>query len=164
MKHRHAFSPRIAIIAPSTSGKSRTKQEFKDELDINNILKKYNKTGQLPDMIRKDPKYGDFSSPLDYQESMNLVLHAHEQFQNLPARARERFNNDPEKFLVFATDPANAKEMVRLGLAVKRPSDGQPGASAPESNTPSPQVPEAGSGGTPGEEAAPPKSKGKGAK
>ena len=63
---------------------SRTKQSFKDECDINNILKKYNKTGQLPAMIKADPKYGDFSNSASYQESLNLVLLAQEQFSNLP--------------------------------------------------------------------------------
>lgn len=97
-----------------------TKQSFSDECDINNILRRYEKTGQLPDRIKENPRYGDFSQPFDYQESLNIVIHAQEQFSLLSARVRERFNNDPQKFLEFTADPENLPEMVELGLAEKR--------------------------------------------
>lgn len=97
-----------------------TKQHFKDECDINNILARYEKTGQLPSLIKENPKYGDFSSPLQYQDSLNLVLHAQTQFEALGSRVRERFSNDPQKFLAFMQDPNNIDEMVQLGLAEKR--------------------------------------------
>jgi len=98
----------------------RTKQSMKDECDINQIMKKFEKTGILPDMIKTNPQYGDFSEPIEYRDSLELVRHAAEQFQALSAKVRARFNNDPEVFLDFATNPANAEEMVTLGLATKR--------------------------------------------
>lgn len=96
--------------------KSRTKQQFKEECDINNIMKKFEKFGKLPDMIKQNPQYGDFADAPTYQESLNLVIHAQEQFAGLPAKVRERFANDPERFLAWATDGANAKEMASMGL------------------------------------------------
>lgn len=104
---------------------SRTKQSFKDETDINNILKQYQKTGILPDMIKQNPQYGDFANPMDYQESLNLVLFAQQQFASLSSHVRERFNNDPAKFLEFTSNDKNAEEMVRLGLATKNASNDQ---------------------------------------
>jgi len=98
----------------------RTKQSMKDECDINQIMKKFEKTGILPDMIKTNPQYGDFSEPIEYRDSLEIVRHASEQFSNLSAKVRARFNNDPEAFLDFATNPANAEEMVTLGLATKR--------------------------------------------
>lgn len=99
---------------------SRTKQADKDSCDINQIMKRFEKTGVLPEMIKGNPQYGDFSSGLSYQESLNIVMHAQEQFNALSARVRERFGNDPKVFLDFATDPVNGPEMVKLGLAVAK--------------------------------------------
>lgn len=98
---------------------SRTHQSFKQECDINNVLNRYNKTGQLPQLIKENPQYGDFSQMEEFQESLNTVQKAHEQFELLPARTRERFMNDPARFLAFATNPANMREMVQLGLATE---------------------------------------------
>jgi len=102
--------------------KGRTKQSMKDECDINKITARYERTGALPDMIREDPQYGDFSDVPSFQEALHLVSLAETQFGALDARVRARFENDPAQFLAFATDPANLGEMVKLGLAVERPS------------------------------------------
>lgn len=113
---------------------SRTKQSFKDESDINNIMRRYAKTGQLPDLIRRDPQYGDFSEATEYQEALNLVIRAQAQFEALDARVRDRFGNDPARFLEFVQNGENAEEMVKLGLmdsnAVKRVSDARKAAEA----------------------------------
>lgn len=100
---------------------SRTKKSFQAETDINNIMKRYEKTGQLPDLIKKNPQYGDFSNPIDYQESLNTVIKAEQQFSMLNAALRNKFNNDPVQFLEYCANPENQKEMVKLGLAVRRP-------------------------------------------
>lgn len=100
---------------------SKTKQQFKAECDMNNILAKTLKTGQLPDLIKKNPQYGDFSKSLDFQDSMNLVAHANEQFAALPAKVRARFGNDPASFLEFAEDAQNGAEMIKMGLATATP-------------------------------------------
>ena len=48
IKFRTGYSPHVAVQF-QTSGLSRTKQSFKNECDVNNILKNYNKTGILPE-------------------------------------------------------------------------------------------------------------------
>lgn len=101
------------------SGKtSRTKQSFKEECDINNIVRKAEKQGQLP-LRDRVAQYGDFSNVPSYQESLEVVRKAEEQFLLVGSRIRARFNNNPEEFLAFASDPRNGEEMVRLGLAMK---------------------------------------------
>jgi len=97
-----------------------TQQHCIAECDINNILKRYQNTGSLPYLIKQNPQYGDFSSISDYQTSLNTVLHAQAQFNALSSEVRDRFHNDPEKFLSFCNNPDNADEMVRLGLAVAK--------------------------------------------
>lgn len=130
---------------------SRTKQAFRKECDINEILKKYKTTGQLPDLIKANPSYGDFADVATYQDSLNMVIFAQEQFAALPAKVRDRFANDPARFLEFAEDPANASELVKMGLATERqPSGAGEGGKGPkEEPRASKKVPKGGSGGDP---------------
>lgn len=101
-------------------GESLAVQSEKDACDINHIMRRFEKTGVLPDAIKQNPQYGDFSEVPVYQEALNTVLHAETQFSMLDARIRERFQNDPAKFLEFVHDPANGEEMVKMGLATLR--------------------------------------------
>lgn len=97
---------------------SLTQQQFAADCDINNILDKWSRTGELP-MSARLPDYGDFTGPSDYAEALALVREADEQFSGLDAKVRARFSHDPAQFLEFMTDPANYDEAVALGLAVK---------------------------------------------
>lgn len=94
---------------------SLTKQSFRDECDINNILRQFNVTGQLPSGSVQ-PQYGDFSGITDYQSALNAVMAAQDSFLELPAKLRARFDNDPAVFLDFVSDEANRDEMKALGL------------------------------------------------
>ncbi len=94
---------------------SRTQQSFRDECDINNILRKFNVTGQLP-VGSVQPQYGDFSGITDYQSALNAVMAAQDSFLQLPAKVRARFDNDPALFVEFASDEANKDEMKAMGL------------------------------------------------
>lgn len=98
---------------------SKTKQSFADETNINKIIERFNKTGQLPNLIKQDPKYGDYSNPQTYQESLNTIHLANEQFESLSAKVRNKFQNDPIKLLEFVSDPKNLEEMYNLGLAIR---------------------------------------------
>jgi len=94
---------------------SRTKQSFRDECDINNILRQFNVTGEL--LINGvQPQYGDFSGITDYQSALNAVMAAQDSFLALPAKVRAKFDNDPALFVEFASDEANRDEMKALGL------------------------------------------------
>ena len=94
---------------------SRTQQSFKSECDINNILRQFNVTGQLP-AGSVQPQYGDFSGITDYQSALNAVMSAQDSFLALPAKVRAKFGNDPALFVEFASDEANKDEMKALGL------------------------------------------------
>jgi len=94
---------------------TRTQQSFRDECDINNILRKFNVTGQLP-LGSVQPQYGDFSGITDYQSALNAVMAAQDSFLALPAKVRARFDNDPALFVDFASDEANKDELKALGL------------------------------------------------
>jgi len=94
---------------------SRTQQSFRDECDINNILRQFNVTGELP-VGSVQPQYGDFSGITDYQSALNSVMAAQDSFLALPAKVRAKFDNDPAVFLDFVSDETNKDEMKALGL------------------------------------------------
>jgi len=95
---------------------SLTKQGDLKDCDINSIFKRYERTGQLPDLIAKDGRYGDFSAVPDYQAACDIVNRAREQFDALDVHVRNRFANDPVKFLEFVSDPKNIDEIEKMGL------------------------------------------------
>lgn len=101
---------------------SRTKQSFRDECDINNILKQYRVSGMLRHVSAKADQgaYQDLPDDMDYQTSINTVMRAQEAFATLPSKIRNQFENDPAKFLTFMADPANEAEVVKMGLATPR--------------------------------------------
>lgn len=95
--------------------KSRTSQEFRDEVDINTITRRFGLTGELPvgvDMVLQ----GDFTNVLDFRSAMDLVVAARESFDAQPADVRARFDNDPHKFLDFTSKVENLDEAIKLGL------------------------------------------------
>jgi len=94
---------------------TRTQQHFKDETDINNILRQFNITGQLPTKAMS-PRYGDFSGIGDYHSALNQVIAAEGEFMTLPAQLRARFDNDPQELIEFLNNPENKEEATKLGL------------------------------------------------
>lgn len=111
-----------SVDAPASDPKKGALQSSKDECDINNIMRHYEKTRQVPPhLIREDGHYGDFTDIPSYQDSLNQVMRAKEQFDLLGSRIRERFDNDPQKFLDFVSKPENGAEMAKLGLFKPRP-------------------------------------------
>ena len=95
---------------------SRTMQASKDECDVNKILAKYRKSGMLTHVNRYEGKYDDVSDVVDYQSALNIVEESKAIFASLPSDVRSKFANDPGKFMAFVHDPANAEEMVQMGL------------------------------------------------
>ena len=107
-------------VVTKVEGPSRTKQSFRDECDINGIMKKFEKTGLLEHVNEHRGDYGDFTDvPQNYHEALSQVVAAEQMFMTLPAKVRARFRNDPGEFLaaVDSADPAVQGELVRLGLA-----------------------------------------------
>lgn len=92
-----------------------TKQSFKDECDINQIMAKYQKTGLINHFQKNQAQYG-FAPAVDFRTALELVDKAERQFEELPSSIRKRFDNDPGQFLAFCEDPANRSEMAVLGL------------------------------------------------
>lgn len=111
---------------------SMTRQEFKDDCDINRIMAKFQITGALAHFARFSPEYFDATAN-DFQEAQNLVLRARSMFEALPSAIRKECAT-PEGFLTFVQDPANADRLRELGLREAPP----PTTTAPAPSTPVP--------------------------
>lgn len=94
---------------------SLAKQEFKEEVDINTLVKRFGLDGPMPQGVRQ-PMYGDFTASGDFRELMNGIAEANESFDQMPARVRSRFHNKVEEFVEFCLDEKNRKEVEEMGL------------------------------------------------
>lgn len=102
---------------------SLTRQEFAEECDINTIMERYEATGAISHVNRAEPFYLDTTLYPSLQQSMDAFREANAAFLALPAHVRREFDNDPQKFVDFASDDKNIERMREWGLAepVKAP-------------------------------------------
>lgn len=129
---------RVQLKFPEGSG--RTKQSFKDECDINKVMKRFEKTGVIGHVAKVQGRYGDFLGYEEYHQVMSKVALVQQMFESLPAKLRKRFANDPAEFLEFAQDTANAEELREMGLLPAAPPAREPD-NAPPSDVEPPEAP-----------------------
>lgn len=111
-----------------TCGEGLTQQHFKDECDINYLIRHFQ------DIPRPEPIYGDVSAYSDLQSAIDIVNNAEEDFMLLPSEIRDRFANNPVDFYNFANDPNNLEEMYDLGLAIRPQKNSSPSSNEPPAN------------------------------
>jgi len=98
-------------------GISMTQQSLANEADINLIMAKARKTGQMPlPMSDRQAQYRDFTNVESYQDAQNYIILANEEFMKLPASIRTYFDNDPNNLIAFIQDPDNEEESIKIGL------------------------------------------------
>lgn len=120
---RTAYDGRAREVSEITSIEftqpSMTRQSEADACDINKIMAQYRRSGLLSHVNKYQGRYEDITAlaETDFQSALNMVIEAEEMFETVPADIREKFMNDPGKFLEFATNPENVEEMRELGLA-----------------------------------------------
>lgn len=97
----------------------KTKQEFKDQCDLNNIMSKAAR-GILPDYNNMEGQYIDVSKVGDYQDAVNRVANAQSEFERLPGNIKAEFRNDPANLVAFMDglkdSPEDARKAAELGL------------------------------------------------
>lgn len=99
----------------NTGEEGGAKQSFKEECDINTIVKRFGIGFELPENHRI-PEYGDFSNITDFHTAMNATAKAREAFAELPADIRAKFENDPGKYVDFCLDEKNLPDLRKMGL------------------------------------------------
>lgn len=99
----------IRFIEPSL-----TQQQFTQEANINNIMRKYQLTGELPP--QRIGYYADITNMPDFKTALNTVRDTQERFNALPSKLRQELNNDPQQMLNWIQDPNNLERAKQLGL------------------------------------------------
>lgn len=104
-----------ATIPADQQGESLTIQSMTEDADLNVLMRRYGITGKFPENPRV-PQYGDFTEVRDFRSALEAVNAGWEAFYTYPAEFRQRFANDPQRFLEWSSDPASRPEMQKLGM------------------------------------------------
>lgn len=105
---------------------SLTDQSFKDECDMGKLIDRYNKTGFFYNPLAmhgqkpRAPMFEDFSDVPTFQEAQEVIARSQAQFEALPSKVRDFFDNDPALMLAFVNDPKNYDKCVDLGIFPSR--------------------------------------------
>lgn len=114
---------------------SLTDQQWADEVDVNVIMARYSKTG-VWNGRPNNGQYADLTSITDYRTSLDKIMKAQEAFDQLDARIRNRFENDPAQLIDFLRDEKNKAEAQELGLINPEPPPAAVNATTNDANKP----------------------------
>ena len=121
-QHIDEILERIPVQVSFKGTKTRTKSEFADEANINNIVKRCMNGAAMPTGSRT-PLFGDFSEVADFTSAQTLIAQANAEFEQLPSDVREKFGNNVSDLMDFLDDENNIDEAIALGLAPKPESE-----------------------------------------
>lgn len=120
-----------------SSSPSMTQQHFRDEVDINTIVRRMS-NGQLPIGTRNAGNFMDVSGGMSYHDMLNHVKDVQEEFSSMHHLVRTRFRNDPQNLIDFLSDEKNLDEAISLGLIDKSDVLPPPEVNAPVNSVPFP--------------------------
>lgn len=124
-----------------TGSESLVQQHFREEADINTIVRRFGMTGQMPSGVAGGV-YGDFTGIEDYASAVERIERARDGFMTLPPEVRERFGNDPGRLVDLAQSltedefgelvaPVPAPVVPVAPVAAPGAGDGAPAVPAP---------------------------------
>lgn len=135
---------RFRFPVPVSKLPSRTKQADAKSADINEIVRRYKKTGELP-VNRRMALFEDLPA-IDLKDAMDLMVRAEQSFAQLPSAVRAKYNNDPSALMadidtVGGSDLDKVKaahgRLFEAGMLPKAWEDPTPPASPEASPAPS---------------------------
>jgi len=100
LKGLHQYDAKAVseLTSYETGSETLVQQSPAQDQDINQIVKRYGITAAMP-FGAAAGIYADFSGITDYEDAVELVERAFNQFMTLPADVRERFGNDPNEMV-----------------------------------------------------------------
>lgn len=98
---------------------SKTDPSQADDCDINNIMRKFRKTGQVTHLNNANGFFADVSEMTNLHEAMIKAKNAEDAFLLYPADLRKKFNNNYANLVTFLNDPSNDEDAIELGLKIK---------------------------------------------
>lgn len=132
MKFRTPYEERYIKKGETFSLPTRTKQEPKDECNINSIMARYAQTGIIDHVAAVQPIYEDVAGiSVDYQEALRIVENAQVAFNSLPSALRKELDNNPANLVSFIQNPDNMERCIEYGLLNKPPQVSSPVVASP---------------------------------
>lgn len=119
---RTHYSPQVRVTF-DTEGDSLTEQQFAEESQILNKIRKYDSQGFFDSINRNPAQYTDFTQVRDLADAIDQIEEARASFLTIPSDVRKKFNNSASEFFDFASKESNYDELVKLGLAKQRDID-----------------------------------------
>lgn len=92
---------------------SRTQQHFKDQQDINLIIERFTKTGDLP-LIPSPLQYADLTTMEDFHSMQNKLAETKALFYRLTPAIRASYNNNAGQWLQDVTERVAAGDLEPL--------------------------------------------------
>lgn len=122
-------------------GPSMTKQSEAAATDINNILRKYDRTGVISHLQKAQGVFADVSEIGSYMEAVQTVHDASEAFSGLPSGLRAHFGNDPARYIDWAVSasPEDREALYTQITGKSRDQDANPTASTAPASSPADQ-------------------------
>lgn len=119
---------------------SLTKQEFKDDADINNIINRFLRAGEPPPVTLPE-HFTDTTTRRTWFDTQVQLAEVNGMFYELPARIRTEFANDPAQWADEAMARLQRRDdvgLAKMGIQIQfqQPQDGDPGSGA---TTPAPK-------------------------
>lgn len=109
------------VTQPVSDKPSLTQQQFKEAVDVNNIVANLKK-GIMPLQPKVSPTYGDVSN-VDYLTMLNTVADVDNIFSRLPAKLRAQFHNSPLQMVRWLNNPENREKAIKMGLLKAAPEE-----------------------------------------
>lgn len=115
------FRKRVTTQFDYENEPTLTQEQFGEETDVNNIIRKYRSMDEVPAHLKNTATgvYGDFSEIPSYQEALHIAARAEEAFMALPSKLRLMFNNDPQQLMDYLDDPKNLEDSIQRGLRTR---------------------------------------------
>lgn len=108
---------------PEGKEEARTVQHYKDDADINVIIKRF---GAGAKATPAPAGFYTVDREMDYQRSLEHIDAGRAAFMTVPAELRARFDNNPGRFIEYMRDEKNHEEARRFGILEKPKPEPRP--------------------------------------
>ena len=95
-------------------------QSFKNQCDINLIMKQYEKTGMLPQQTSIPARYSDNTNIPSLEAAFEATSKAMDAFYELPPEVRRHMDNDPSQLENFINNDENIPLLKKHGIIIER--------------------------------------------
>lgn len=116
-------NPRPERVISQPGDDEVTQPQFKDEVDINRIVKKFLGGEDTSHLTRQIIYTGEEFAGFDWNEYHQKKYELDMAFQAMNPYDREEFKNDPLEFVRYISNPKNLHEAVKRGFMVARPQE-----------------------------------------